>query len=137
MFGAYADALSEIGRALTEGGDILVYGCHFGQGASGRQAASRLASLTGADIAASDDLTGNQTLGGDWELEYHAGDVETAVAVSTEVQQDWFGVLPDPWCDSQWVKRTKITFDNTASAAPLTDFPVAVSLNTTDLTSPI
>ncbi len=47
MSGAYADELSEIGLALADGGDILVYGCHFGQGALGRQAASRLASLTG------------------------------------------------------------------------------------------
>ena len=129
MSGAYADELSEIGLALAAGGDILVYGCHFGQGALGRQAASRLASLTGADIAASDDLTGNQTLGGDWELEYHAGNVETAVAVSTEVQQNWSGVLPT-WWNAQWQNRTKITFDNTGSTGNLTNFPVLVSVST-------
>ena len=93
MLGAHADALSEIGRALTEDGDILVYGCDFGQGSLGRQAAGWLATLSGADVAASDDLTGAQALGGDWELEVRTGYVETAVAFSTEVQQDWFGVL--------------------------------------------
>ena len=135
MLGAYADALSEIGLALAEGGDILIYGCHFGQGALGRQAAGRLATLAGADVAASDDLTGAQTLGGDWELEVHTGDVETAIAFSTEVQQDWFGVLPDPWWNAQWLNRATITFDNQASGAPLTDFPVLVSLNTTNIPS--
>ena len=93
MTGAYADTLSEIGLALAEGGDILVYGCHFGQGALGRQAASRLAVLSGADIAASDDLTGAQGLGGDWELEYLVGNVETAVAFSTQLQENWSGLL--------------------------------------------
>ena len=39
MLGAYADALSEIGQALTEDGDILVYGCDLGQGSLGRPAA--------------------------------------------------------------------------------------------------
>ena len=60
---------------------------------AGRQPAGWLATLSGADVAASDDLTGAQALGGDWELEVRTGYVETAVAFSTEVQQDWFGVL--------------------------------------------
>ena len=37
MSGAYAEALTAIGRALTADGDILVYGCDFGQGDRGRQ----------------------------------------------------------------------------------------------------
>ena len=53
-----------------------------------------IAALTGADVAASDDLTGSALLGGDWDLEYRAGDVETAIAVSTQFQQDWSHVLP-------------------------------------------
>ncbi len=123
----YANALAEIGRALTADGDILVYGCHFGQGDLGRQAAGRLAALTGADIAASDDLTGARALGGDWELEYHSGDVQTAIAFSTQVQQNWSGVLT--WWDTNWLNRIKITFDNRASDdEDLLNFPVLVRL---------
>jgi len=48
-----------------------------------------LASLTGADVAASDDITGHQTLGGDWDFEYTVGLVESDVAFSQTVQQNW------------------------------------------------
>ena len=37
----------------------------------------RLSELTGADIAASANLTGNATLGGDWELEVQTGRIDT------------------------------------------------------------
>lgn len=43
-----------------------------------RQFIDHLALFTGADVAASDDLTGNAALGGDWELEAAAGTIETA-----------------------------------------------------------
>jgi hypothetical protein len=84
MIDAYSDELSAIGRALAEDADILVYGCHFGQGAGGKLASRLLAALSGADIAASDDLTGARVLGGDWELEVHTGPIETAIALSSE-----------------------------------------------------
>ncbi|NJN49429.1 MAG: DUF4347 domain-containing protein, partial [Alkalinema sp. RL_2_19] len=63
---------------LSENADILIYGCNFAQGESGERAADTLAQLTGADIAASDDLTGATDLGGDAELEVHKGVVEAA-----------------------------------------------------------
>jgi len=96
MSGAYAQALAQIGRALSAGGDILVYGCNFGEGAPGRDAAARLAELTGADIAASDDRTGAEALGGDWDLEVATGRIESAIAVSTQAQSDWGGLLVTP-----------------------------------------
>ena len=34
--------------------------------------------LTGADVAASDDLTGSAWLGGDWDLEYVSGEIEAS-----------------------------------------------------------
>jgi hypothetical protein len=112
MSGAYAEALVQIGLALSPGGDILVYGCHFGQGARGRQAAGLLAALTGADIAASDDRTGARALGGDWKLEFHAGDVETSIAFSRQVQKDWSGVL-------QTAALTGTVTDDSEAAPPL------------------
>ena len=73
--GEYADALIEIGSALAEHGDILIYGCDFASGAEGEAAAEALASLTGADVAASTDDTGAATHGGDWDLEHQTGDL--------------------------------------------------------------
>ncbi|MGR4869610.1 tandem-95 repeat protein, partial [Variovorax sp. LARHSF232] len=77
MQGAYRDELLAIGQALTADADILVYGCDFGQGDVGGQAAELLSSLTGADVASSIDLTGAAELGGDWHLEREVGTVET------------------------------------------------------------
>ncbi|MEL7274408.1 MAG: Ig-like domain-containing protein, partial [Pseudomonadota bacterium] len=74
---SHVEALTRIGASLAEGGDILIYGCDFGAGETGRAVAAQLAAVTGADIAASDDLTGSADQGGDWDLEVEAGQIET------------------------------------------------------------
>ena len=91
--GEYADELATISAALTGTADILIYGCNFGEGSEGLQAAQSLAEATGADIAASDDATGHEDLGGDWTLETEIGSIETNVALSVLDQQIWYGVL--------------------------------------------
>jgi hypothetical protein len=75
--GEYEAALVGWKASLTEDADILLYGCEVGQGSAGLAFVQRLAEVTGADVAASDDLTGNTALGGDWELEYQTGAIET------------------------------------------------------------
>ena len=72
----------------------MIYGCDVAQTDAGRALIDSLARLTGADVAASTDLTGSALLGGDWDLEYANGDIETAVAFGADVQQNWFGILP-------------------------------------------
>ncbi|MCX7246708.1 MAG: DUF4347 domain-containing protein [Burkholderiales bacterium] len=72
----YGSQLVSIGGALTETGDILLYGCNVAQGDLGLQFINSLARYTGADVAASIDATGAAASGGDWVLELSAGDVE-------------------------------------------------------------
>ncbi|MGB2131111.1 MAG: DUF4347 domain-containing protein, partial [Marinobacterium sp.] len=72
----YQAELSQIGKALTEGGDILLYGCNVAVNQTGVDFIGKLAQVTGADIAASDDLTGSQELGGNWILEKEIGQIE-------------------------------------------------------------
>ena len=55
--------LAVIAGAMAEDGDILLYGCLVGNG-EGVDFVEALAVKTGADIAASDDLTGAAALGG-------------------------------------------------------------------------
>lgn len=74
----HAVFLAEIGGHLTNGGDILLYGCDVAAGEIGQAFIQQLAQLTGADVAASTDLTGLAALGGDWVLEAQTGAVETA-----------------------------------------------------------
>lgn len=81
--GEHADELTIISGALTENADLLIYGCSFGEGEDGRAAVQALAKATGADVAASDDLTGNSALGGDWDLELRTGSVEASVLHSS------------------------------------------------------
>jgi hypothetical protein len=63
------NAISSWGKALTETGDLLFYGCNIAAGSDGQNLVKSIALLTGADVAASTDLTGHRSLGGDWELE--------------------------------------------------------------------
>ncbi|MCU9950564.1 DUF4347 domain-containing protein, partial [Pseudomonas sp. PDM13] len=70
--------LNAIGQALDKDGDILLYGCQVGADGAGRDFITGLANATGADVAASNDLTGAASKGGDWVLEVNQGSVETA-----------------------------------------------------------
>jgi cyclophilin family peptidyl-prolyl cis-trans isomerase/methionine-rich copper-binding protein CopC len=72
----YQSQLASIGSSLTEIGDILLYGCDVAQGNIGMQFIGNLAQATGADVAASSNATGAQSLGGDWVLEEVSGSVE-------------------------------------------------------------
>lgn len=72
----YSDIFSQIGSALKVDGDILFYGCNIADNQSGEWLVERIAELTGADVAASNDLTGAAELGGDWDLEFSVGVVE-------------------------------------------------------------
>jgi hypothetical protein len=79
----YADQLRDWGAALTEEGDLLLYGCSVADGAAGVSFLDGLSTLIGADIAASDDPTGSTALQGDWDLEFRRGVVEAIPAFST------------------------------------------------------
>jgi hypothetical protein len=69
--------LKSWGAALSADADILLYGCNVGADAAGKAFVNLLAQATGADVAASDDLTGNAALGGDWDLEVKTGAIES------------------------------------------------------------
>lgn len=86
---SYAAQLAEIGSHLTSTGDILLYGCDVAADATGQQFIDQLALATGADVAASTDLTGNAAIGGDWVLEANTGTIETT-AIQVE---EYAGIL--------------------------------------------
>lgn len=91
--GQYASRLAQIGQSLTADADILIYGCDYGQGEAGEAAMQTLARLTGADVAASTDRTGNVAQFGNWQLERTVGDIETGVVVGAQTQATWQGAL--------------------------------------------
>lgn len=87
---AYGAALEQWGSALSDSADILLYGCNVGDGQWGQSFVNRLGLLTGADIAASDDVTGSA---GDWNLEYITGSIEAELAFSPEARAQYSGNL--------------------------------------------
>ncbi|WP_077002754.1 DUF4347 domain-containing protein, partial [Variovorax sp. KK3] len=78
--------LAVIGAALDADGDILLYGCDTAAGTLGEAFTGNLARLTGADVAASTDATGAERLGGNWQLEYQVGTIESAAIVDERAQ---------------------------------------------------
>lgn len=64
-------------KAMRAGADLLIYGCDVAQTAAGQSMLQRLASLTGADVAASMDVTGGA--GQDWDLEFNTGAIEAGI----------------------------------------------------------
>ena len=49
--------------------------------------------LTGADVAASEDLTGNSSLGANWTFEYATGSIDAGVVFSQSLMQNWMSTL--------------------------------------------
>ena len=64
----HAGAVAGWSQALTGDADLLLYGCDLAQTAVGQRLVQDLAALTGADVAASTDLTGAAAYGGNWRL---------------------------------------------------------------------
>ncbi|THF63628.1 DUF4347 domain-containing protein [Pseudothauera nasutitermitis] len=86
-------SLAQIGAALTESGDLLLYGCDIGAGEDGLEFLGRLAEATGADVVASEDATGAATLGGNWVLERQTGSIESLLALSASGVGAYGGLL--------------------------------------------
>ena len=106
---AYANDLQGWSQALSEDADVLFYGCSVGHGPAGAVFVDQLGDLIGADIAASDDLTGSAALGGDWHLEVTTGAIEAVSAFSAEVMQTYDEVYD-----------TTVSFDDFADTSGLT-----------------
>jgi hypothetical protein len=85
----YESQLQGWRNALSDQADIVLYGCDVAAG-SGIDFVDRLSELTGADIAASTDLTGH---GGNWNLEWAKGDIEAPLALTPEAMADYRGTL--------------------------------------------
>ncbi|MCP5092067.1 MAG: DUF4347 domain-containing protein, partial [Gammaproteobacteria bacterium] len=82
-------------NAFAETGDILIYGCSLAESEVGQGLIDSLSDLTLTDVAASDDLTGHASLGGDWELEYSQGQIENGNLLAQDAAGEWQGLLAD------------------------------------------
>ncbi|PAY20765.1 hypothetical protein CKO51_04555 [Rhodopirellula sp. SM50] len=92
----YAGELARWGASLSDEADVLLYGCELAETAAGRTMLEGLAELTGADVAASIDDTGSESLGGDWELEFATGLIESDPVLAESYDSTWSGLLATP-----------------------------------------
>ncbi len=81
----YTAQLQQLGQALAPSGDLLLYGCDVASGDAGMDFITRLSVITGADVAASTDLTGAAALGGDAVLEVATGSIEASGVLTVEI----------------------------------------------------
>ncbi|MYN27082.1 Ig-like domain-containing protein [Duganella levis] len=86
----YQVAVREWGAALSDDGDLLLFGCDVAAGVTGQSFVEALAFVSGADVAASTDITG---VHGNWDLEYHSGAIEAASALTAAAEQAYAGDL--------------------------------------------
>lgn len=122
---SYATALAGWAQALTADADLLIWGCDVAATPGGIALMDRLAELTGADVAASDDPTGAAALGGDWILEASTGAIEAGIPFTTAGMENWGHILaPTPEVTGSTTTPTPdiganvtltLTFDNTAA----------------------
>ncbi len=73
--------LQTMKNSLSENGDILLYGCNVASDGTGQEFINSIVSITEADVAASNDVTGNSNVNGDWDLEIQKGSIETSTIV--------------------------------------------------------
>ncbi len=92
----YLNDLKFLGEKLTANADIQFYNCNLGQGEQGEKFVELIAAATGADVAASNDFTGNANQGADWELEVVRGDINTDRPFSISALKDFSTVLGIP-----------------------------------------
>ncbi|WP_019503124.1 Ig-like domain-containing protein, partial [Pseudanabaena sp. PCC 6802] len=90
---SYSQQLQAWASSLTDDADILFYGCNVAEGAIGDNFIHEISTLTGADVAASTNLTGNAALGGDWVLESRIGAIESQIFAPTEVTNSYASTL--------------------------------------------
>lgn len=86
-------AFAALKGAVREGGDLLFYGCDLAANQAGEALLDIISNKTGLDVAASNNLTGNSELQGDWDLEVTRGNVESTLAFSEKALRDFSGVL--------------------------------------------
>jgi hypothetical protein len=89
----YAETIQQWGEALAVNADVLLYGCNLAAGAIGKAFVRTLSRWVGATVAASENLTGSEALGGDWDLGFQTGHVRSGVAIAPDVLAAYTGTL--------------------------------------------
>ena len=72
----YAGSIAGWTSGLSSDADLMFYGCNLSASESGLEFIEMMSVLSGADVAASNDITGHTDLDGNWELETRIGEIQ-------------------------------------------------------------
>ena len=122
----YEDTIKSWDNVLTDTADILLYGCNVGEGLSGYAFLEQFAQLVGADVSASDNVTGSANYGGDWELEVTIGTIEVNVAFQPDVTALYTGILHEGHFHNDYVVQTDGLFQKETFFSALKE-PTSIS----------
>jgi Domain of unknown function (DUF4347)/Bacterial Ig-like domain len=89
------DSIADYAPALQSWSatEILLYGCNVAAGDAGEEFVEKLHGLTGAAIAASTTLIGHRDRGGNWNLDFHLGDIAAPLGFSPAIQETYAHTL--------------------------------------------
>ena len=90
----YFVELAHVGRAMHEGGNIMLYGCEVAAGEPGAAFIEGIAKLTGTAVAASTTPVGHTQLGGAWHLDSQTGHINTPIPFAQKARAEFRQVLP-------------------------------------------
>lgn len=117
---AYAPLLQQWGEALVLEGDILLYSSNVAAGEAGQAFIQQLSEVTGADVAASEDLKGNAAHGGDLMLEAATDSIEASLAFHPSEIASLASTPSQPWTVRQ-ISVSDNIIDNTTEATTILD----------------
>ena len=89
----YADDLAAIGDALTEEGDLRLWSCQTGAGASGRAFLGELSQAAAVSVAAATGLVGAKALGGSWSLDGYCGTKSAEAPLTPDGKRSYLGLM--------------------------------------------
>jgi hypothetical protein len=130
----YGDVIRGWGGAFSGDADVMLYGCDLAASDAGRSLVETLGQWTKTDVAASTDLTGYALFGGDWDLEYQTGSIETENAADLATQQDWVGLMSvavDATSTGSGNNVSSVTVSHTTTSASDRLLLVGVSMDST------
>ncbi len=138
---SHSAQLQQLAQVFAPGADLMLYGCTVAAGEQGEAFISQLSeALGGVDIAASNDRTGPLSLGGDWDLEYHEGEIESVLPFAVQGMQDidhCLGCGPDGYTTTSSINRCDSGGSSTSNTPPafISGTSFAVSENTANTSS--
>jgi hypothetical protein len=80
--------------------NLVLYGCNVAAGDGGREFLERLHRVMGVNVAATAGLTGSLALGGDWQLEVNAGNVDLRLPFRQDAIATYGHILWDNTVDT-------------------------------------